>query len=268
LAADWTPFVHDDVPQGMTVETCGSGQPMVLVAGNGGGTVFWAGLAEILASQFTFIAFDYRDAPKRADDGALFETAERKAADIAPLLDAMGVKTATVLGHSTGAQAAARFAAHAPERVSRLVFSGGFITAGAYVGASMGLRKSILLTLGPDAFMLDGLFRAIAPDKLFHQLETEGPEGMLSFREMPDPAIEAERIDAICNGDITGIAPCISVPTTVLHARDDSVFPFQLGERAAATFPNAGFVALDQGGHLAPLMAPDVYGQALLRALA
>ncbi|MEM6683111.1 MAG: alpha/beta hydrolase [Pseudomonadota bacterium] len=251
----------------MTVETCGTGQPMVLIAGNGGGTAFWSGLAGSLAVHFKLIAFDYRDAPKRDAHGALFETAERKADDIGALLDTMDIPAAIILGHSTGAQAAARFAAAAPQRVVRLVFSGGFLQAGPYVDACMQLRKSILETLGPSAFLLDGLFRAVPPEKLFHQLETDGPDALLAFREAPDPVIEAERIDAIRTGDIAAIAPTLSVPTSVVHARDDSVFPFQLGDDVAAAIPNSDFIEIEEGGHLAPMMAPDVYGQAILKEL-
>jgi len=267
LAAEWSAIDGYALPEGMYVETCGEGDPIFLIAGNGGNTSFWHHISAGLAQDYQLIAFDYRSAPPRNEKGGLFETAIRKADDLKPLLDVLGIDQAVILGHSTGAQAAALFCAVSPERVKKLIFSGGFISAGPYVTTSMILRRDILNRLGPQEFLLDGLFRAVPPAQLFRQLETEGPDGLLSFRAMPDPDIETERINAICDGDITTLAPTIKVPTSVLHARDDSVFPFQLGEIAAQTLPNAQLIPIEKGGHLAPMMAPKAYGDALLQGL-
>ena len=42
----------------------------------------------------------------------------------------------------------------------------------------------------------------------------------------------------------------MSVPTLVLHARDDAQVPFEAGRRMAAGIPRAKFVALQGRNHL------------------
>lgn len=267
MAYEWTRVGNPALPQGLYVETYGEGTPIVFIAGNGGGTSFWYGLAPLIAKGFKLIAMDYRDAPMRDDTGGLFETAVRKANDVPKLLDALGIAKAIVLGHSTGAQAAARLAAANPERLLQLVFSGGYAAPHPFIEESMSLRKAILEQVGPDGFMLDSLFRAVPPAHLFKQLADEGADKILSFRKSPDIEIEGARIDQIRTGDVSALLPTISLPTAVLHARDDSVFPYPLGEAVAAAIPGASLSAVESGGHLGPMLAPNIYAQTLLGVL-
>lgn len=263
--AEWS-GVQADFPEGVTVERCGFGRPLILIAGNGGGTVFWRGLADNLVG-FAFIAFDYRDAPLRAPDGSLFETAQRKAEDLPHILDALGLESAVILGHSTGAQAAIRFAAAHPQRTDHLIISGGYGAPHPFITQSMGLRKAILQELGPESFMLDSLYRAIPPAQLFAQMEEQGAEGLLSFRKAPDVEIESARIDQIIEGDVSALLTGIAVPTSVVHARNDSVFPFALGEALADAITGAELLAIGEGSHLAPMLAPTSYAHAIYKAV-
>lgn len=267
MAHEWTALDAAILPEGMYAETCGSGPTVVLIAGNGGATAFWYPVAKLLADHVTLVAIDYRDAPMRDEQGGLFETAVRKASDVPALLDALGLGSAIILGHSTGAQAAARAAAANPDRVSHLIFSGGYAASHPFMDESFKLRKAILQKVGPEAFMLDGLYRAVPPEKLFKQLETEGPEKMLAFRSLPDVEIESARIDQICDGDIEALLSEITVPATVLHAEDDAVFPYPLGQSVASAIKGAALIPVPSGGHLAPMLAPDVYGPILLGVL-
>lgn len=267
MTHDWTAIEGPGLPEGLYAERCGSGPVIIFVAGNGGGTAFWYPLAPLLADHFTLVAMDYRAAPQHDDKGGLFETAARKAQDVPKVLHVLGLKHAIVLGHSTGAQAAARLAASRPDCVSHLIFSGGYAAPHPYIEESMRLRQSILETLGGEAFLLDSLFRAVPPAHLFAQLETDGTEKILAFRELPDIPIESARIDAIRTGDVSALLGQINVRTSVLHARDDSVFPYPLGEAVAQQITDATLTPVESGGHLAPMLAPDVYGEALLGVL-
>jgi pimeloyl-ACP methyl ester carboxylesterase len=57
-------------------------------------------------------------------------------------------------------------------------------------------------------------------------------------------------IEATNQLDITGLLPQVSVPTLVLHARDDARVPFEAGRRMAAGVPGARFVTLQGRNHL------------------
>ena len=50
--------------------------------------------------------------------------------------------------------------------------------------------------------------------------------------------------------DVELFLPEVTVPTLVLHCRDDGAVPFEEGRRMAARIPGARFVALDGRNHL------------------
>ena len=50
--------------------------------------------------------------------------------------------------------------------------------------------------------------------------------------------------------DISDLARRITVPTLVLHARDDAVVPFDVGRNLASLIPGAKFVPLDSANHI------------------
>jgi pimeloyl-ACP methyl ester carboxylesterase len=52
------------------------------------------------------------------------------------------------------------------------------------------------------------------------------------------------------NFDVSTLLAQVSVPTLVMHARDDAVVPFERGRRLAAGIPGARFVSLASRNHL------------------
>jgi len=56
----------------------------------------------------------------------------------------------------------------------------------------------------------------------------------------------------LANGDVdvSGLLGQVSVPTLVMHARDDARVPFDQGRRLAAGIPGARFVPLASRNHL------------------
>jgi pimeloyl-ACP methyl ester carboxylesterase len=60
--------------------------------------------------------------------------------------------------------------------------------------------------------------------------------------------------------DVTALLPRVSVPTLVMHARDDARVPFEAGRRMAAGIPGARFVPLQGRNHLF-LESEPAFGQ-------
>jgi len=50
--------------------------------------------------------------------------------------------------------------------------------------------------------------------------------------------------------DVTSLLSQVTVPTLVMHARDDARVPFDNGRRLAAGIPGARFVPLQSRNHL------------------
>jgi len=61
---------------------------------------------------------------------------------------------------------------------------------------------------------------------------------------------------------VTALLPKVSVPTLVMHARDDARVPYELGRRMAAGIPGARFVTLTGRNHLF-LETEPAFGQFL-----
>jgi pimeloyl-ACP methyl ester carboxylesterase len=62
--------------------------------------------------------------------------------------------------------------------------------------------------------------------------------------------------------DVTPLLPRVTVPTLVMHARDDARVPFEAGRRMAAGIPGARFVTLQGRNHLF-LETEPAFGQFL-----
>jgi pimeloyl-ACP methyl ester carboxylesterase len=56
----------------------------------------------------------------------------------------------------------------------------------------------------------------------------------------------------------------LSIPTVVIHGRDDPLFPFEHGRALAETIPSAELLPLDNVGHELPRRAWDLVAPAIL----
>ena len=80
----------------------------------------------------------------------------------------------------------------------------------------------------------------IAPNAKFEQAS--------AFNVMQRKSISPENAvrfyEAVNNLDVTALLPKVSVPTLVLHVRDEVMIPIEEGRRLAAGIPGAKFVSL------------------------
>ncbi len=87
--------------------------------------------------------------------------------------------------------------------------------------------------------------------------------GSTSLQRISAAPEAAARISETGAGiDVTALLPKVSVPTLVMHARDDARVPYELGRRMAAGIPGARFVTLTGRNHLF-LETEPAFGQFL-----
>src|SRR4051794_25647852 len=103
------------------VAVAGQGAPVVLLHGYPETHYCWRAVAPALAASHTVVAPDLRGygetrAPQGGPDGAGY-TKREMAADIAGILDSLGLDHASVAGHDRGARVAYRMALDHPDRV-------------------------------------------------------------------------------------------------------------------------------------------------------
>jgi pimeloyl-ACP methyl ester carboxylesterase len=174
--------------------------------------------------------------------------------DLESVVDAAGLDRFPLLGISQGCAISVAFAVRYPARVSHLILYGGF-ARGAYRRAKNELelqRAKALATLirtgwGEESPAFRQLFSSLfMPGGTHEQLK--------KFAERQRKTTSAEcayrYFETTRNLDVSELLPKVTVPTLVMHKREDQVQPFEAGRELAAGIPSAKFVALQGQNHL------------------
>jgi pimeloyl-ACP methyl ester carboxylesterase len=104
----------------------GDGQPIILLHGLASSCRIWDFTAPILAEQFRVVALDQRGHGLSDRPGSY--TFVEVTADLAGLIEALGLERPVIVGHSWGAGVALRFAADRPEITAGIaLIDGGFV---------------------------------------------------------------------------------------------------------------------------------------------
>ncbi|MCP1335563.1 alpha/beta fold hydrolase [Futiania mangrovi] len=212
----------------------------------------WRPFLDALGARFTVTRYDQRGNGLSDWDAADF-TLDRCVEDLEAVVDAQGLDRFVLYGTSQGAPIAAAYAARHPDRVSRLVLHGGY-RRGRLVRANAEERAQgeALLTLIRHGWGKSGSSFIQAFASMF--IPGGSREQVLSLtdlqRRTTSPENAARLREAIDRFDVTGALGTISVPTLVMHARDDSVQPLEQGRKLAASIPNARFQMLESENHV------------------
>ena len=213
----------------------------------------WRHLYRELSRDHTLIRYDARGngLSDRDVEDVSFETF---VSDLETVVDAAGLERFALLGISQGCAVSVAYAVRHPERVTRLVLLGGFVLGRAKRARPAAEKEQ-------DAAMLTLMRLGWGQETpAFRQLFTSQfiPGGT---KEQADWFNELEQIStspedavrnyvATGNFDVSTLLAQVSVPTLVMHARDDAQVPFDQGRRLAAGIPGARFVPLASRNHL------------------
>ena len=265
------------------------GVPLILIRGQGSQLVHWpeelnAGFA---AAGFRTIAFDNRDVglsqrcpapdvPDSADDilAALGAGAdlpkpygiEDMVGDVTGLMDALGIERAHFFGISLGGAVLQQLCIDQPDRVLSATI---VMTACRPLAERAAEGREALLALTSSLLVRD----VTQPDYLEAQVAEHGLWGSPGY-PMPESDIRAmaERawargVDAAGkNRQVLAIlhAPDrrpglrkLDLPCLVIHGRQDTLIPLEMGEEIAAHIPGSEFHAIEGMGHIiTPKLAP------------
>ncbi|XAZ30935.1 alpha/beta fold hydrolase [Paenarthrobacter ureafaciens] len=101
----------------------GGGEPLLLIAGQATAMDGWGPTAELLSRFYRVIRFDHRGIGRSGRGQADRYSTRLLAADAVAVLDAAGVETAHVYGHSMGGRIGQWLAIDFPERVRTLILA-------------------------------------------------------------------------------------------------------------------------------------------------
>ncbi|MCQ3939342.1 MAG: hypothetical protein DPW18_20200 [Chloroflexi bacterium] len=240
----------------LAFERRGQGKPLVLLHGYPLDHSIWHETASLLENDFSLILPDLRgfgksttvDAPYAMDDFA---------ADLAGLLDHLGIQKTAIAGHSMGGYVALAFVNRYPERVSGLGLVASQAMAdsqekkeGRYKAAAeiaekgtQGVVESMAAKLTPDE-KIQGSVREI--------MKKQNPAAFIGALKAM-----AERIDA------TSLLATFDFPVTLVHGDRDDLIPIDRAREVKAAVPHAHLLELKGAGHMPMMEAPQQIAEAL-----
>lgn len=239
----------------------GSGAPLVLLHAFPFDRLLWAGLADTLAARRRVIAVDARGFGESAPAVGGRFSMDDLADDVAALLDALGLRRATLLGMSMGGYAALAFAARHGARLEGLILA----NTRAAPDTSEARRKreeAIAQCRQPDvgvpaylAATLPRLLSPGAPPALCAHLRARAEDradrliaGIEALRDRPDRS---------------EVLPAIACPTLVIAGSADQVTPPAEMRAMADSIEGARYLAIAGAGHLAHVEVPGAFEAAV-----
>jgi pimeloyl-ACP methyl ester carboxylesterase/DNA-binding SARP family transcriptional activator len=173
--------------------------------------------------------------------------------DLASVVDAAGLDQFDLLGVSQGCSVSIAYAVRHPGRVRRLVLIGGYSAGWRKRGSPEEIeRREAMATLTRGGWGQNNpAFRQMFTSLFFPDATQAEMDWFNELQRMTTSSQNAERLqNAFAEIDAREYLAKVTVPTLVLHAREDAVVPFAEGRALAAAIPGARFVALESRNHL------------------
>jgi pimeloyl-ACP methyl ester carboxylesterase/DNA-binding CsgD family transcriptional regulator len=213
----------------------------------------WRHWIAFFAEHFRFIRYDERGCGlSEWDADSLDVRGERQ--DLETIIDvARPARPFVLLGISQGGADALRYAASHPQDVSHLVLYGAYAQGRFRRGDAEGeQRDRAAIELGRLGWGKNNpVYRQLFTSRFI----PDANEQQLSwFNELclrtTTPEIAARLIELRGQIDVTQLLPKITVPTLVVHARDDDAVPVAQARLLASGIADARFVELESRNHI------------------
>jgi 2-hydroxy-6-oxonona-2,4-dienedioate hydrolase len=228
----------------------GQGEPVVLMHGTGGHLEAFARNIPALSQRYRTIAYDFpaHGYSSLADRDVEIPHYEEH---LLLLLDNFGIQRAHLMGESLGGWVAAKFAAHHPDRVARVILN----TPGGRTADPVVMARIHTLT------------EAAVDDPTPEQVRARLEWLMANPGSVTDELVAIRRAIYSRPGfrdSIRHVLSSITAPTLVLWASDDPSAPVTVGWEMAERIPNATFDLIEQAGHWPQWEQPDSYNALVL----
>jgi len=248
------------------VEEHGAGETLLLVAGLGGSGKFWQAQIADFAKHFRVILHDHRGVG-RSGPGPIVSGAKDLADDLLRLMDALGLESAHLVGHSTGGAIGQHIALTNPGRLRSLTLSASWAGPTPLFIQTFATRRDVLINAGALNYLMVGTLLAAPAYWLQPRFKSAQEYFRDRLAEFPGLEIELGRLNAVMTHDLRHRVGDIRARTLVIGARDDQLTPPGMSEELAALIPGARLALLDSGGHFCPVTNTDAYNRQVLAFL-
>ncbi|MCG2638488.1 hypothetical protein XI06_07875 [Bradyrhizobium sp. CCBAU 11434] len=255
----------------------GQGDPVVLVHGGLQDYRFWNSHLPVFAKSHRVIAYSRQNHFPNATskDGLPDGAADVHGEDLAALLAALGITSAHIVAHSSGAHAALFFAANHPEAVRTLVINeppAAALLAGAPGGNDVLKQWGARFAPARQAFEKDDLDAGL---RFF--AEAVGGPGTYDRRSESERKMMADNaLSAVADAIATRPRPMftcdmakrISAPTLVTNGDHSPEFFHRIVDELVRCLPRRTRVEISGSSHTVPGEAPQAYDEAVLSFIA
>lgn len=237
------------------IEQAGRGEPVILLHGFGASTYSWRNVMPALAAGFRVIAIDlngfgYTQRPRTFES----YTREGQAALVLRVMDALGLDSVHLMGHSYGGGLSLFIASRHPQRVRSLVLVDSSAPTYANDRRSRAASVKPLLGLYLRSFVL-------RPNTVRRALEHSFHDDSLVTPELVQEYYERLRVEGVVDAYHGLTAPVrtasepvvleeIRMPALVVWGAEDLLISAEAGRRAAERMPNAEFALMKGVGHV------------------
>jgi 3-oxoadipate enol-lactonase len=227
-----------------------------LVLGNALGTTpaMWDALAGKLAEHRRVIRYDHRGHGRSPAPPGPY-TIDDIAGDVLELLDRLQVDRVSCAGVSLGGMVGMWLAAHAPDRIDRLVVcctSPHMPPESRWQERAAAVREAGSVAVVADAVSA----RWLTPE--YAEAHPEAREALRGMLAASPPEGYASCCEAIGGMDLRPSLGAIQAPTLVIAGDRDEATPADLHGRVAAQgIPGARFVIVQDAAHIAPVQQPE-----------
>jgi pimeloyl-ACP methyl ester carboxylesterase/DNA-binding CsgD family transcriptional regulator len=237
----------------------GNGPPLVKVANYMSHVEYdwdspvWVHWLEELTRSHTLIYYDERGSGL-SDWDAEDVSFEAWVRDLEAVVDANGLQRFPLFGMSQGGAVAVAYAARHPDKVTRLIVHGGYVRGWLkrnLTEAQMEEEQLMISLMRVGWGRENPAFRQVFALQLFPEATTEqlrALEEQMRISVSPNNAVRLE--SEMHRIDVRDLARQITVPTLILHSREDEAVAFEEGRLLASLIPRAQFVALESKNHL------------------
>jgi pimeloyl-ACP methyl ester carboxylesterase/DNA-binding CsgD family transcriptional regulator len=239
---------------------CGKGPPLVWIQHwvhhleFDWATPIWQPWLAFLTRRHTLIRYDWRGCGLSDRDQIKFSF-EEYVADLEAVIEAAKLERFALFGMAgAGSGAAMSYGVRHPERVTCLVLQ-ECQTKGRIAGSPTPQQvqeaharlKVIELGWPNDTPAYGQFFAALhIPDASAAQMRAYND----LLRRMTSPTNAVGLLRSFWEADISEVVSQVRCPTLVVHARGDSVIPFEEGRKVASLVPHARFLVIESRNHL------------------
>jgi pimeloyl-ACP methyl ester carboxylesterase len=241
-------------------EWIGEGPPLLLISGLGQSGQFWQSLAPLWSEQFRLLTIDNRGMGQ-TESSRLPYTIETLAQDTLGLLDALGLESVNLLGHSFGAAVAFEIARRQPRRVQKLMMASALYPGPQFVATSPQTVKAMTTGFGKFKHVIEqGVRVATAPTFPTKQSQL--------FNQMVEARLQAPSMTGqVARQWAAGMAYLVTdklkqpfnTPLSLVYGEHDQIALPTNGQNIQTRVPTAKLHIIPEAGHLLPLEQPTVF---------